>query len=304
MDSCGAGQLHVCRWEPETAPHGIVQIVHGIAEHVMRYDGFARYLNSQGYLVVAEDHMGHGGSIGHGCTKGYFKGGWNSAIKDVYNLMQQTKEAFPNLPYILFGHSMGSFMARTFLIDYPESGISACIICGTAWMPEAVLLAGHHACYAVCKKDGEEAPSKILEKLAFGSYNNGFDHPRTPNDWVNRDPREVDAYIADPWCGFTASAGLYRDMMGGIRYNQRKQNLAKMQKDLPVHFVAGGDDPVGNNGKGVRKAANAFRTAGMQQVSCRIYPLCRHEILREINRDEIFEDITQWLENVLAEKGE
>jgi alpha-beta hydrolase superfamily lysophospholipase len=167
-------------------------------------------------------------------------------------------------------------------------------------MPTPVLLAGYHTCCLVSKKDGEELPSKTLEKLAFGSYNNGFNHPRTASDWINRDTREVDTYIADPWCGFTASAGLYRDMMGGIRYNQAQKNLHKMNKALPVHFIAGGDDPVGNCGKGVRKAAEAFRKSGMEKVSCRIYPLCRHEILREINKEEIFEDITQWLNEVLS----
>ena len=300
IDSAGTGKLHVCRWEPKSAPKAIVQIVHGIAEHAMRYDGFAQYLNTLGYLVVAEDHMGHGGSIGHGCAQGYFQGGWNAAIKDTYSLLQQTKEEFPNAPYVLFGHSMGSFMARTLLVDYPDCGIAACILCGTAWMQELVLLAGHQACLAVCKFGDEQKPSKQLEKLAFGSYNSNFDHPRTAYDWVNRDPRQVDAYAADPWCGFTPSAGLFRDMMGGIRYIQKMENLAKMPKELPVHFIAGGDDPVGDRGKGVRKAAEAFAKAGMQQVSCRIYPLCRHEILLEINKEEIYEDIAQWLDEKLS----
>ncbi len=299
MDSCGAGRLHICTWEPETQPKAVVQIVHGIAEYALRYGEFAEYLNSLGYLVVAEDHMGHGGSIGQGGIQGYFHGGWFAAVEDTYALMQATMARYPHLPYVLLGHSMGSFMARTLLIQHPDSGIAACIICGTMWKPEPVLLAGLGTCKAMCRIRDEKAPSKELEALAFGGYNKNFDHPRTDFDWVNRDPRQVDAYIADPLCGFTASAALYRDMMGGVVYIQKKQNLAGMNKSLPVHFIAGGDDPVGDRGKGVRKAVEAFQKAGMLQVSCRIYPLCRHELLLEINRQEIYEDIAQWLAKVL-----
>ena len=302
MDSCGAGKLHVCRWSPEGSPIGIVQIVHGISEHVMRYDAFARYLTQHGFLVVAEDHMGHGASMEQGSVKGYFHGGWKAAVEDVYNLMQQTMLEYPGVPYILFGHSMGSFLSRTLLIDHSDCGISGCILSGTAWMPEAALVGGYQLCRIVCMQQDERLPSKQLETLAFGGYNKGFDHPRTAFDWVSRDPRQVDAYIADPWCGFTASAGLYRDMMGGIRYNQKRANLARMNPKLPVHFIAGGDDPVGNCGKGVRKAAQKFRNSGMSRVSCRIYPLCRHEILRELNAQEIFQDLVQWIEQTALKK--
>ena len=299
-DSCGAGRIHACVWTPQCAPKAVLQIVHGIAEYVERYDEFARYLNGLGYLVVADDHMGHGKSISDACPQGYFAGGWFSAVADSYRLLQMTQKEHPGLPYVLFGHSMGSFMARTILAKYPDSGISAAVICGTGWQPRALLRAAIPVCEHVCRTDGEKNPSPKLERLVFGSYNRRVEHKRTPYDWLNRDERKVDAYLADPLCGFTPSAGLLRDMLTGIAYIERAESLRNMRKKLPVLFVAGGDDPVGNYGRGVRRTAEAFRNAGMQDVSVRIYPLCRHEILNEINRAEIYEDIGKWLEKSMA----
>lgn len=295
FDSCGAGKIHYCRWTPEEEPKAVLQIVHGIAEFVERYDAFANYLTGLGYVVVAEDHMGHGQSINGEGIQGYFHGGWFSAVADSYRLLQDTKQEYPGIPYILFGHSMGSFMARTILCDYPDSGISGAVICGTGWQPTFAMPALLKVVSAVCKKTGETNPSEKLQGMVFGSYNKKVEHPRTPYDWLSRDKEIVDAYIAHPLCGFTASCGLLRDMMTGIYHIQKPENLAKMNKSLPVFFIAGGDDPVGSYGKGIHQAAEAFRKAGMTDVSVRIYPLCRHEILNEINKDEIFEDITQWI---------
>lgn len=295
FDSCGKGRIHYCRWDPEGEVKGIVQFVHGIAEMAARYDTFAKYLNGLGYLVVAEDHMGHGASIGEEGIQGYFHGGWHTAVADTKKLMDITMAEFPGVPYVLFGHSMGSFMARTILCEYPDSGISAAIICGTAWQPTFALPALIKVIGGICKKEGETAPGEMLNKLIFGSYNNKVEHKRTTHDWLSRDEKIVDAYIADPLCGFVPTNGLLRDMMTGIYYIQRKENLQKMRKDLPVFFIAGGDDPVGSYGKGVRQAAEEFKKIGMTDVSLRIYPLCRHEIHNEINADEVFEDVAQWL---------
>lgn len=296
FDSCGVGKIHVCRWEPEGKPKAVVQIVHGIAEYAQRYSPFAEFLTSHGFLVVAEDHMGHGGSIGKPEEMGCFQGGWFAAVADTYRLLRDTKKEFPDVPYVLFGHSMGSFMVRTVLQQYPDSGIAACVICGTGWMPELVLKAGIQACNAVSKLSGTQKHSKFLQRLVFSGYNRKVEHPKTNSDWLNRDARCVKAYEDDPLCGFVPSAGLFHAMLTGILYIQKDENLVKMEKALPVYFIAGGDDPVGDYGKGVRKAAAAFEAAGMQKVDCRIYPLCRHEILNEINRQEVFEDTLGWIE--------
>ena len=297
--SCGAGQIHACKWIPEGEPKAVVQILHGIAEFVERYDEFARYLNSLGYLVVAEDHMGHGQSINGDGIQGYFHGGWFSAIADSHRLLTDMKAEYPDIPYVLFGHSMGSFMARTILCDHADSGIDAAVICGSGWQPTFALPALVKAIDAICRKNGEDKPNQMLQKMIFGGYNNKIEHPRTEFDWLSRDKAIVDAYIAHPLCGFTASAGLLREMMRGIYHIQQKENLAKMRKDLPVFYIAGGEDPVGNYGKGIHKCVAEFKKAGMQDVAIRVYPLCRHEILNEINREDVFRDVANWLEKTL-----
>lgn len=302
IPSNGIGNLHCCRWTPEGEAKAVVQIVHGIAEYIERYDDFANYLNSLGYVVVAEDHMGHGQSVGEKGTQGYFEGGWFTAVSDSYSLLRKTKEEYPGIPYILFGHSMGSFMTRTILQVYPDSGITAAVICGTGWRPLAMLPAAIGICAMACKKVGEKNPSETLQNMVFGGYNKRVEHPRTEYDWLTRDAKEVDAYIAHPSCGFMATTGLLRDLLTGIQFIERKENLAKMKKDLPVLFIAGGDDPVGAYGKGVLRAVEEFRKAGMKDVEKRIFPLGRHEILNEINRQEIYEFTSNWMDRQVEKK--
>ncbi|MBQ3094991.1 MAG: alpha/beta fold hydrolase [Clostridia bacterium] len=292
--SHGAGQIHVCRWEPEGVPRAVVQIVHGIAEFAQRYEIFAEYLTELGFLVVAEDHMGHGQSIGEG-PQGYFHGGWFAAVEDTYRLLLDTRKEFPGLPYILFGHSMGSFMVRTILCKYPDSGISAAVICGTGWQPQAALPALIRVVEGICRHKGEENPDPKLHKMIFGGYNRQIKNPRTPNDWLTRDDAVVDAYNAHPLCGFVPACGLLRDMMKGIFYIQQPENLKEMKKHLPVLFIAGKEDPVGNYSKGVEQAAAAFHKAGMVNITVRLYPACRHEILNELNSQRVFDDIAAWL---------
>lgn len=298
--SKGAGEIHACRWSPEGQPIAVLQIVHGIAEFIERYDDFANFLTQHGFLVVAEDHMGHGQSINRDGIQGYFHGGWFTAVADTYELLQMTQSEFPDIPYILFGHSMGSFMARTILCKYPDSGISAAIICGTGWQPRKMLPAVIRVCESICKNTGETVPSNALQKIVFGGYNKKVEHPRTEYDWLSRDAKSVDAYIAHPLCGFIPSCGLIRDMLKGIRYIEDPKNLSAMQKDLPVFFIAGGDDPVGSYGKGVVRTAQEFRRTGMTNVSQKIYPLCRHELLNEINHASIYQDILAWLNDTLS----
>ena len=298
-DSLGGGRIHACRWTPEGEVKGIVQIVHGIAEYAERYDELAAFLNSRGLLVVAEDHMGHGKSVCEATPVGCFAGGWHNAVDHTYRLMQDTMAEFPNVPYILLGHSMGSFMARTVLAKYPDSGITAAVICGTAWMPGAVIGAGKLVADMICRKNGEQNPSQLLQNMMFGSYNKKIEHPRTACDWLTRDNRIVDAYVADPLCGFIPSAGLVRAMMEGLQFIQNSKNLNAMRRELPVFFIAGGDDPVGNYGAGVQRAAEEFKKHGMEHIDVKIYPLCRHEIHNEINRREVYENLANWIEKVI-----
>lgn len=295
FDSCGAGKIHVRCWMPLKKPLAVFQIVHGIADYAERYDDFAEWLARNGFLVIAEDHMGHGRSGGEDCVRGYFYGGWFCAVQDTYALLQYTMADFGNIPYILFGHSMGSFMVETILQKYPDSGISAAILCGSGWQSEVALAAGLRICNAACRIYGEKKPSPRLQSLVFGAYNMRVERPRTPYDWVNRNHRAVDALIEDPLRCDAITAGLMRDMLTGIAFIQQKENLHLMNKKVPVLLISGGDDPVGSYGDGVRKIADNFEDVGMEAVTCKIYPLCRHEILNEINREEVYEDIFHWL---------
>lgn len=290
----------MCRWEPKSNPCAVVQIIHGIADYAERYDEFANYLTDMGFLVVAEDHMGHGRSVDENGVKGYFTGGWFCAVDDAYTLLSSVRDEFPELPYILFGHSMGSFMAQTILQKYPDSGIHACILCGSGWQPDVALSAGIRLSNAACRLSGEKNPSPRLMKLVFGAYNLRIEHPRTPYDWVCRNNRVVDVLIEDPLCSHAVTAGLMRDMLTGISYIQSQENLQCMKKDLPVLLISGGDDPVGTYADGVRKIAENYQQAGMLSVTTKIYPLCRHEILNEINKNDVFNDIAKWILNTVS----
>ena len=279
----------------------MVQIIHGIAEYGARYDHFARYLNGLGILVTVQDHMGHGGSICEQTPRAVIKGGWFDMVDDTYQLFLDTREAYPDVPYIFFGHSMGSFVLRTILARYPDSGIAGAVICGTGWMGQALISGGLAVASLVCRIKGEAYPSPLLKKIMFGGYNSKIENVRTENDWLSTDPAAVDAYNVDPNCGFTASAGLVRAMLTGLDYIHKAENLAKMDRKLPVYFIAGGADPVGDYGKGVEQAAEAFRKAGMEQVSCKIYPEGRHEILNECNKEEVYKDTAEWIKSVLMD---
>lgn len=294
--SKGGGRIHGCRWEPQGTPVGVVQIVHGIAEHIERFEMLAVYLAGRGYVVVAEDHMGHGRSIGEECPQGCFRGGWFAAVEDTRTLMKYTMGKYPDLPYVIIGISMGSFMVRTLLAKYPDSGLGGAVLCGTAWQDKALLKTARMACNLACGAAGEDKPSTMLQKLMFGGYNRGISNPQSPNAWLCRDDAVVAAYDEDLLCGFAASAGLYRDMMEGISYIQNPNHLALMDKNLPVLFIAGDRDPVGHYGRGVEACASAFREAGMEQVTVKLYPEDRHDVLNELDKLTVWTDLTAWME--------
>lgn len=295
LASNGAGRIHCGLWLPEGQPRAVVQIIHGIAEHIGRYDHFARFLTERGFAVCADDHMGHGLSVESGGVFGYFSGGWMAAVRDERSLFEEMKKRFPAVPYVMLGHSMGSFLLRTYLYTYPGE-LTGAIISGTGWQPELALSAGLALCRLEQLRIGETGRSKLLKELMFGAYNKKFSPNRTPNDWICSDEAVVDAYTEDALCGFDATVGLTRDMLTGISMNQKKENLAKMDKTLPVLFVSGMQDPVGAMGEGVLRTIDAFKRAGLTNVTIRLYPEGRHEMLNETNRTEVYADVLSWLE--------
>ncbi|MBR4703351.1 MAG: lysophospholipase [Oscillospiraceae bacterium] len=293
--SAGSGEIRCYFWEPEGEAVGAVQLVHGIAEHALRYAPFAEFLAGKGFYVCAEDHMGHGESVGEDCPKGCVRGGWDAMVSDVNALSEVLKARFPTLPRFLLGHSMGSFLARTCLYTCPEAGWQGAVLSGTAWQPGPILAAGRAITKGEVRKQGPDASSPKLQALMFGSYTKQFESVRTPSDWICSDPAVVDAYQADPLCGFIPSGGLIAAMLEGLQRNQKAENLQKMPKGLPVLFIAGNRDPVGANGKGVTKSAEAFRKAGMKKVGVKLYPGDRHEVLNEVNKAEVWSDVLTWL---------
>lgn len=302
LSTDGKTQLHGMRWEPDGGSvRAVLQICHGVAEHIARYDAFARYLNGLGIAVVGHDHLGHGLSLPEGGTPVYFgeSNTWNTVVDDIYVLHQRIRLWYPDVPLCIMGHSMGSFLTRTYLIRYPGT-VKAAIIMGTGWQPKAVIAGGMAVAKAVGAVVGENGTSDLVTNLAFGAYNKLFAPNRTSCDWLSADEGNVDAYMADPLCGADATVGLFRQMLSGIRFNQKLSNLRQMNPRIPVLFVAGEKDPVGDCGNGVRRTYQEFRRAGVQDCTLKLYPGLRHEILNEkAQQQQVFEDIGQWLTSKL-----
>lgn len=294
--STGKNKIHARMCVPDAEPRAIVQIIHGIAEYIDRYDEFMSFLADNGIIAVGTDHLGHGKSIESEEQTGFFAydNGWDYAVRDEEVLRLAMHENYPELPIIVFGHSMGSFMARTLLIRYPDA-FNAAIISGTGNQGAALVNGGLIMGNLVTGLKGAHHYSKFLNNLAFGSYNKIYDNPKTEYDWLSRDEANVQKYIDDPLCGFIPSCSLFRDMMTGVKFITNKKNLTAMNKDIPVYFMSGDMDPVGECGKGVQKAYNNFLEAGMKDVSIKLYPGGRHEMLNEINKDEVYTDILAWL---------
>ena len=298
LSTDGSTQLHGVLWEPtEVAPVAVLQIAHGVAEYIDRYDDFARFLNGHGVVVVGHDHLGHGRSMTVNGTPAYFGDGatWKTVTDDLYVLHTRMKEQYPSLPHVLMGHSMGSFLARSYLIRYPGT-VKAAILMGTGWQGGLTLSAGLALCNAIASK-GADKTSPLITKLAFGSYNKKIKNPRTPSDWLSVDEENVDAYIADPLCGGEMTVGLFREMLRGIRFNQKFSSLDKMNGETPVLLISGNSDPVGDMGAGINQTYTEFKRSGVADCTVKLYSGLRHEILNEKeHRAEVYGDIWNWME--------
>ncbi len=292
----GVHRCHASLWEPDGAPRAVVQIVHGVAEYAGRYDHFAQYLAGHGLVVCGEDHLGHGKTVNDG-KYGYFgkRDGWTLVTADVRQLRVLMGEKFPGVPYFLLGHSMGSFLARTYLCAYPGT-VNGCILSGTGQEKPALVAAGKAVASAVCALRGPEAVSALVDNLSLGAYNKQFAPNRTTADWICRDEAVVDAYLKDPFCTFKPTAGMFRDMMGGLQYISSQDALSNMDPSTPVYLFSGDQDPVGANGEGVKRVYGFFKAHGTADLSMKLYPGGRHEMLNEINKGEVYADVLAWLD--------
>lgn len=296
--SDGKTLIHVNQWTPISTPvRGVVQIAHGVSEYGLRYEAFAKFLCSNGFVVAANDHIGHGRSVADGAAHIYFgeKDGWTHVVDDVAALQERIAKVFPNVPYFLFGHSMGSFIARTYLIRYPGR-VKGAVICGTGQQSPIILAGGKMIADSEIKKLGASAFSPKADNLAFGSYNKPFAPNRTKFDWLSVNEENVDAYIADPMCGEPATLGLFRDMLEGIGFIGKSANVDKMDKNCAVFLIAGDQDPVGDMGKGVQKVYDLLRKGGVKDLKIKLYHGLRHEILNEKSKKFVYQDVLEWLE--------
>ena len=294
--STGKNRIHARRCSPEGEVRGVIQIAHGIAEHIERYDDFAAFLAQNGFVVVGNDHLGHGQSVSNPDDLGFFADdkGWDYVVRDMDQLHDLMKAQYPDVPYIFFGHSMGSFLTRTYIIKHPEEP-DLVILSGTGHQSRALVYSGYAMAEAIVRAKGPRADGRFLNDLAFGSYNSKVRFPMTDFDWLSQDFEMVRKYINDPLCGFVAKASLYRDMMGGIKFVTDQKNIDAMNKDTPVYFMSGDKDPVGDYGKGVERAYKAFCKAGLRDVFMRLYPDGRHEMLNELNRQQVYQDVLDWI---------
>lgn len=293
-------KLHAVKWVPECEkPVSILQIVHGMAEYIERYDAFANYMAERGILVVGDDHLGHGKSVGSGGIKGYFceKDAANVLVEDEETLKNRTQEEYPGVPYVIFGHSMGSFITRNYLAKHGDE-VQGAVICGTGMQPKALLKFSIGLANVLKLFQGDKHPSNLLNVAAFGSYCKKIENPKTVFDWLTHDEACVNAYIADPDCGFTFTINGFRTMFQLILNLQDTEYVRKMPKDLPVFLIAGCEDPVGDYGKAVDLVYHSYQKIGMQKASCKLYEKMRHEILNELEKETVYQDVYEWLCNI------
>ena len=294
--------LHAFRCIPEGEVRAIVQLSHGMVEFIDRYKPLAEDLAGRGILVTGHDHLGHGGSIRTKDDYGYFAqpDGNRAVLDDLHAMTTLTKQLYPGVPYFLLGHSMGSFYARQYLCEYGAE-LDGAILMGTGYQPKALVTLARTVCRVLAVFFGWQHRSALVRDLSFLGYNKGLEG-RTPHDWLNRDPAEVDKYRADERCMFTFTLNAYYSMFTGILRLYDPDFLNRMPKDLPLLFLAGDADPVGEQSKGVQRAIDSLKAVGVQNITQKFYPGARHELLMELNRQEVFADIGNWLDQQLTRK--
>lgn len=287
--------IHACSYKPEGEIVAAVQIAHGMAEHLERYENFANVLCQNGFAVYINDHLGHGQSVSSKDELGYFgeKEGWKNFVEDCHELTKIAKAENPDVPLFFFGHSMGSFVARAYSLKYANE-IKGAVYCGTAG-PNPASGVGASLASLIAKVKGTHHRSTLIDKIAFGTYNNKTEK-RTSFDWLSRDNDQVDKYIADEYCGFLFTAYGYRDTMELLGFVSSESWFSKLSKELPVLIISGDMDPVGEYGKGIDKVYNALVQKGKENVQKILYPGARHEILNESQCvDKVCSDVINWI---------
>lgn len=287
------------RYWPAANPRAVMHIVHGMSEHSGCYDDVARELNKAGFSVLAHDHRCHGKSVslaelGDSSRLQH----WAGVCHDMAVVNAELHRRYPNLPLIVLAHSMGSFVAQDFAQHYPDQ-LNILMLEGSNFeAPWFTTAASWLAGFEIWRQ-GENGRSPLIHALSFGAFNKTIRNPRTAFDWITREIAFVDRYVADRMCGFQLSNGYWRDFLKGLSQLYRPTSIQRMRSDLPVYLFAGDKDPVGHMGRGVEKLAAALRSAGLRDVTLRLYPDARHDLLHETNRDEVIQDMLNWLKRHL-----
>ncbi|MGI6032947.1 MAG: serine aminopeptidase domain-containing protein [Coriobacteriales bacterium] len=297
----GTSEIHGCIWyDPaNVTPTGIVQIAHGMAEYIGRYDDFARWLVRQGFVVAGHDHIGHGNSVSSPEQWGRIpaSNGKHVLIEDLHTMRSVVGGHYPsNVPYFMFGHSLGSYILRSYITTHGE-GLSGAIICGTGHVEPAVSKAGVLLARAIALKDGEDSVSTLLDDMSVGGYAKAVPDARTPFDWLSHNTDNVDAYIADERCGFKFSVGAMSVVAQITGEVCSFKSANRIPKSLPLLYIAGDEDPVGSQGAGVRKACEMAQRAGVLDTELKLYRGMRHEILNETGHEAVYEDVNAWLKD-------
>jgi len=297
-------KLFLYRWLPETRPKAVLHIVHGMAEHALRYRRLAEKLTAAGIEVWAADQRGHGktadlslnkpgrgGLLGH-CGDGY---GFALVTKDIYTLNKEIKKTI-NVPVFLLGHSWGSFIVQNYIEEYTNDlNIEGCILSGTKGPGDFMVKLGFPFLTVLAALCGQRNGSRLARAMGDGQYNNPFKPNRTQFDWISRDEEEVDKYVADPLCGFLCSSGFYRDLTRILNNVHRPEKIASIKNNLPVYVFSGSSDPVGAMGASTTALVNEYRKIGINDIEFVLYPGARHETLNETNREEVMDNLLSWI---------
>lgn len=290
-------EVFVTTFTPKEQVVGHFHILHGMAEHSTRYTSFAEMLCEHGYFVSMHDHRGHGNTVDQNGQLGYFgeQNGFARVVKDVFDVLQTIRQGRNLPPVTLFGHSMGSFIARRYIQLY-SSTLQDVIICGTG-ATTRLHYVGNRLAKALAKTQGPLEKSHLMNDLSFGSFNQSFSNVKTSFDWLCSDQEEVQKYIADPKCGFIATNQFFADLTDGLILINKKGENSRIRPDLPVLFISGSEDPVGDKGKGVFQVAQQMTESGVESVSVYLFEGMRHEILKEPNKQHAYDIILRWLKN-------
>lgn len=292
----GVTAIHAIEWIPEGEVKAVLQICHGMTEYIGRYEEFALFLNERGIYVTGHDHLGHGQSVQSEEYYGYFHEtkGNQYVIGDIHKLRGITQRKYPEVPYFMLGHSMGSFLLRQYLTMY-GTGLKGAVIMGTGDHSMFTLNMGQLLCRLTALFKGWKYRSAFINSLSFGGYNKRFKHSTDGSTWLSANAENCKKYAEDPLCTFMFTVNGYYQMFRGLKVLARKGSVERIPKELPVLFVAGSDDPVGNFGKSVRKVYGKYQAAGIRDVKIKLYKGDRHEILNETDREKVYGDLYRWI---------